>query len=74
MVNIISIVGGLGAYLVVSWLADRFVFKKDFDPKQTLFNAFIVAVILGIASILQRKTVGGTNPLKTVTETIGSKG
>jgi len=74
MVNIISIIGGIVAFLAVSWLADKFIFQKEFDVKQTLFNAFTVAIILGIASILQRKTTGGTSPIKQVTDTIASRG
>lgn len=54
--NILSILIGAGAYLGVSYFADTYIFKKDFDAKQTLVNTLIVLVVLGFTAVLTKKT------------------
>ncbi len=70
--NIVSIVVGIGAFIGVTWVADKFVFKKESDPKQIAFNAVIFAVILGISAMITSKTAGGKGLLQ-VSETIANK-
>lgn len=70
--NVVSILAGAVAFLAISWLADNFVFKKDFDPKSTIFNAVVVAVLLGVAAVATKKTAGGKGLLE-VSEAIAQK-
>jgi hypothetical protein len=44
----------------VTILADKLIFKRETDPKQAIINALVVVVVLGVAGMVTRKTVGGT--------------
>jgi len=70
--NIVSIVVGIGAFVGVTWVADKFVFKRETDPKQIAFNGLVFAVILGLSAMITKKTAGG-NGLLSVSEKIANK-
>ena len=63
--NPTSILIGTGIFLGVSAGLDKFVFKKEFDAKQTLINASIVAFALGIAVVVSKKVGVSGKPLPT---------
>jgi hypothetical protein len=60
MVNIVSIAVSALAVAGVTFVANKFVFKTEFDPKQAIINAVVVAVVLGVAGMVTKKTVGGS--------------
>jgi hypothetical protein len=60
MVNIVSIAVSALAVAGVTFVANKCVFKTEFDPKQAIINAVVVAVVLGVAGIVTKKTVGGS--------------
>jgi len=70
--NVVTIFAGAIAFLAVSWLADNFLFKKEFDPRSTIFNGVVVAVLLGISAVVTKKTAGGKGILE-VSEAIAQK-
>lgn len=72
MVNIVSI--GVSALAVagVTFFANKFVFKTEFDAKQAIINAVVVAIVLGVAGMITSKTVGGTG-LATIPSKIANK-
>ena len=43
----------------VTMIVDKFVFKRESDPRQAIVNAIVVAIVLGVAGIVTKKTVGG---------------
>jgi hypothetical protein len=59
MVNIVSIAVSALAVAGVTFVANKFVFKTAFDPKQAIINAVVVAIVLGVAGMITSKTVGG---------------
>jgi hypothetical protein len=59
MVNIVSIAVSALAVAGVTFVANKFVFKTEFDAKQAILNAVTVAIVLGIAGLVTSKTVGG---------------
>lgn len=60
MVNIVSIAVSALAVAGVTFVANKFIFKTEFDPKQAIMNAVIVAVVLGVSGLVTKKTVGGS--------------
>lgn len=59
MVNVVSIGVSAIAVLALTWASSKFIFKSEFDPRQALVNVIVVAITLGIAGMLTKKTVGG---------------
>lgn len=59
MVNIVSI--GVSALAVagVTFVANKFIFKTEFNAQQAIINAVVVAIVLGVAGMITSKTVGG---------------
>jgi len=55
MVNIMGIIGSAVAVLAVTFVANRFVFKSEFDAQTALLNAVTVAIVLGVAGIVTKK-------------------
>lgn len=60
MVNIVSIGVSAIAVLALSWASNKFIFKTEFNPQQALVNVVIVAITIGLAGMITKKTVGGS--------------
>jgi hypothetical protein len=58
--KIIPIAVSAFAVAGVTMLTDKFIFKRETDPRQAIINAVVVAVVLGVAGMVTKKTVGGT--------------
>lgn len=59
MIKPIPIIVSAIAVAGITFVANKFIFKTEFNAQQAIINALVVAVVLGLAGLVTKKTVGG---------------